>query len=266
MIDTMLFTHILRYLGLLSGQSVLTELAFAEKGMNNLYRLSVGLKGINTQSVLHQKLKLAAMIASGLSSIHNIPTDDNKRQNIDHPATLAHYDINPRNIIISTSGRPKFNDFNVCEFLTWNETTKKRDRCGFNSRFHEPWWRAPEEMILYSNSSSNEKVTYPAQLLSEKVDIYSLGTLLYMLLTGNEPLGKENKKRRLKSVSNQVSRGEYPALPDEYEQSIDPIVSAFRNAIRSCWTLEPEKRPMAMEIANDLLEVLDNMKQQQSTS
>jgi len=266
MIDTMLFTHILCYLGLLSGQSVLTELAFAEKGMNNLYRLSVGLKGINTQSVLQQKLKLATMISLGLSSIHNIPTDDNKRQNIDHPATLAHYDINPRNIIISTSGRPKFNDFNVCEFLTWNETTKKRDRCGFNSRFHEPWWRAPEEMILYSNSSSNEKVTYPAQLLSEKVDIYSLGTLLYMLLTGNEPLGKENKKRRLKSVSNQVSRGEYPALPDEYEQSIDPIVSAFRNAIRSCWTLEPEKRPMAMEIANDLLEVLDNMKQQQSTS
>ena len=235
--------------------------------MNNLYRLSVGLKGINIQSVLQQKLQLAAMIALGLSSIHNIPTDDNKQQNIDHRATLAHYDINPRNIIISALGRPKFNDFNVCEFLQWNETTEQRDKCGFNSRFHEPWWRAPEEMILYSNSSSNEKVTYPKQLLSEKVDIYSLGTVLYMLLTGNEPLGgKEHKKRRLKSVSNEVSRGEYPALPSEYEQSIDPIVVAFRNAIRSCWTLEPEKRPMAMEIANDLLEVLNDVKQQQSTS
>ena len=234
--------------------------------MNNLYRLSVGLKGINTQSVLQQKLQLATMIAFGLSSIHNIPIDDNKQQNIDHPATLAHYDINPRNIIISTSGRPKFNDFNVCEFLRWNETTKQRDKCGFNSRLHEPWWRAPEEMILYSNSSSEEKVTYPKQVLSEKVDICSLGTVLYMLLTGNEPLGKEHKKRRLKIVSNEVSRGEYPELPDEYEQSIDPIVVAFRSAIRSCWKLDPEKRPTAMEIATELLEVLNDAKQQKSTS
>ena len=85
-----------------------------------------------------------------------------------------------------------------------------------------------------------------------------------MLLTGSEPLGKEHKKRRLKSVSNQVSRGEYPSLSNEYEQSIDPVVVAFRNAIKSCWRLESEKRPSAIEIANALLEVLDDMKQQQS--
>ena len=129
------------------GQSALTEPAFSEKGMNNLYRLSMGLRGIDTPYVLRTKVQIAAMVALGLSHVHTVALDndhDNGKEVVPTTATsavvttIAHYDINPRNVIMTQSGKPKINDFNVAEFLRWN--SKTREPCGFESRMHEPWW------------------------------------------------------------------------------------------------------------------------------
>ena len=43
------------------GQSSLTEIAFDERGISNLYRLAVGLRGVDTSYVLNSKLQIAAM-------------------------------------------------------------------------------------------------------------------------------------------------------------------------------------------------------------
>ena len=136
--------------------------------------------------------------------------------------------------------------------------------------------RAPEEMITYNDNTttanndapslSSNKI-YPKQLLSEKVDIYSLGNTLYVLLTGSEPLGKEHKQRRLKSVSNLVAKGEYPVtFPDEYENSSHPAIVAICEAIRSCWQLDPNKRPAAIDIANGLFLKLETMWENETQS
>ena len=123
------------------GQSAMTELAHSEKGIKNLYRLSTGLQGVNTPYALQTKLQIAAMISLGLSHIHNVARDDEDGdQRANQLATIAHYDINPRNIIMTPSGRPKLNDFNVAEFLTWDPKTRSQQLCGFESRLHEPWW------------------------------------------------------------------------------------------------------------------------------
>ena len=45
------------------GQSSLTEIAFDERGMSNLYRLAAGLRGVDTSYVLHSKLQIEAMTA-----------------------------------------------------------------------------------------------------------------------------------------------------------------------------------------------------------
>jgi hypothetical protein len=122
------------------GQSVMTELAFSGSGLDTLYQLANGMKGVDTPYVLQTKLQIAAMISFGLSHIHNVPVDGIEIVAKDRPAAIAHYDINPRNVIMSRSGKPKINDFNVAEFLKWNSKTLKQDQCGFESRFHEPWW------------------------------------------------------------------------------------------------------------------------------
>lgn len=119
---------------------------------------------------------------------------------------------------------------------------------------------------MYSDSNStttDENVDiYPKKPLSEKVDIYSLGNTLFVLLTGLEPRGKEHKQLRLKQVSNIVADGEYPQFPLEYESSTDPAVAAICQAIRSCWEPNPSLRPSAMEIASRLFLALDQIKQQ----
>ncbi len=40
------------------------------------------------------------------------------------PSTLVHYDLNPSNVAIMADGAPKLNDFNIAEFLRWDNTTK----------------------------------------------------------------------------------------------------------------------------------------------
>lgn len=119
-------------------------------------------------------------------------------------------------------------------------------------------------MILYNYDNSTAGGTmevYPRHVLSEKVDVYSLGNTLYVLLTGLEPQGKEHKQRRLKSVSNRVAHGEHAQFTDEYANSADPAIGAIRNAIRSCWESDPDIRPAAIEVAQDLFAALDELNQ-----
>ena len=99
--------------------------------------LSLGLKGIDTPYVLQTKLQIAALISLGLSHIHNVPLDDNQTYVNNQPATITHYDINPRNVIMTKDGTPKINDFNVAEFM---KETRSQEPCGFESRLYEPWW------------------------------------------------------------------------------------------------------------------------------
>lgn len=101
----------------------------------------LGLKGIDSPYVLQTKLQIAALISLGLSHIHSVPLDDNQTYVTNQPATITHYDINPRNVIITKDGTPKINDFNVAEFMKWrNPKTRSQEQCGFESRLHEPWW------------------------------------------------------------------------------------------------------------------------------
>ena len=122
------------------GQSALTELAFLENGINNLYRLSTGLKGNCSPYVLRTKLQIAAMISLGLAHIHSVSIGDTKDEAEHPPASIVHYDINPRNVIMTRSGKPKINDFNVAEFLSLHSKRNEQQQCGFESRLHEPWW------------------------------------------------------------------------------------------------------------------------------
>ena len=218
------------------GNSAINELAnFPFEGVQSLESFCHRLRGRDSPAVYNIKLRMAASIAVGLADVHGI---DSSR---DRP-TLVHYDMNPRNVALFQGGRPKLNDFNVAEFLHYNPQTNQT--CGFKSRFHEPWWRAPEEVLLDSD-----------QKIDDKVDVYALGNILFYTLTTHSPQGKM-KKERMEMVRAQVAAGVTPVLPPPYSNSTHPAAVAIRQVMKMCYEKDPSKRATAQQVADFLMEAL----------
>jgi serine/threonine protein kinase len=222
------------------GQSALNELAnFPFPGVQSLESFDKRMRGRDSAKANLIKLRMAASIALGVADIHAAGAADD-----DNDVYMAHYDLNPRNIALFAGGKPKINDFNIAEFLKYDPSTNRT--CGFPSRLHEPWWRAPEEM----------NVTHTV-LVDEKVDVYALGNILFHALTTHSPRGKL-KKERMDIVRPDVARGVRPPIPPVYANDSNPAVVAMIKAIDLCWVKDPAKRGTAEEVAAILYNALLN--------
>jgi hypothetical protein len=219
------------------GQSAVNEMAdFAVPGLQSLEAFDRRMRGRDdSRQAGVMKLRVAASIATGVADIHAVESMDGR-------PSMVHYDINPRNVALCAGGRPKLNDFNIAEFLRWNPETN--ETCGFSSRMHEPWWRAPEEM-----NTTTATLKEDAVLLDEKVDIYALGNVLYHILTTHSPRGKM-KRERMEMVRPLVAQGIAPQLPEPYASGTDPVYAVFRNAMALCFAKDPKERGSAEEVAN----------------
>ncbi|PSS21011.1 Dual specificity protein kinase [Actinidia chinensis var. chinensis] len=91
-------------------------------------------------------------------------------------------------------------------------------------------WMAPE---LLNGSSS---------LVSEKVDVFSFGIVLWELLTGEEPYADLHYGAIIGGIVSNTLR---PAVPE----SCSP---EWRSLMENCWSSEPSERPNFTEIANEL--------------
>ena len=140
------------------GQTAINEFADFIDGYQDFKNFAKKLRHKNDEMVLKLKLQIATMIAVGLTHIHEINGENN--------ATLVHYDINPMNVAVTKGGIPKLNDFNVAEFMRWD--VNRQERCGFYGRLSEPWWRAPEEMIV--RNTTEVTTTHDANSLVPTLD------------------------------------------------------------------------------------------------
>ncbi|CAI9754722.1 unnamed protein product [Fraxinus pennsylvanica] len=91
-------------------------------------------------------------------------------------------------------------------------------------------WMAPE---LLNGSSS---------LVSEKVDVFSFGMVMWELLTGEEPYADLHYGAIIGGIVSNTLR---PPVPDSC--SLD-----WRSLMERCWSSEPSARPCFTEIANEL--------------
>jgi len=111
--------------------------------------------------------------------------------------------------------------------------------------FYTKQWRSPEE----ANDSKR---------LSEKVDVFSLGHILFRLICLHEPWHKlepgykKGEDVRSQYVNEQVKRGILPTIPKEVAETSDAEVAIIRKAMLACYTFDPEKRSSARSIANFL--------------
>lgn len=152
-------------------------------------------------------------------------------------ATIAHTDIKVDQFLYE-DGYYKLTDFNRARFLLWNEETNKH--CGFTVGKNAGQWRSPEE--------------YAYKPETEKVDVYSLGNVLYFMLTKEIPWNDVKSKE----ISSKVKKGERPRIPAEILESTHPYDKYMVKAIQMCFTHDQLKRPSAKQVA---LKLADGIKE-----
>jgi len=109
---------------------------------------------------LHEKLKLFKEVCQAIQYAHQ--------------SLIIHRDIKPGNILVTKEGKPKLLDFGIAKIID-DELSNPEAGITMTGMWHlTPEYASPEQV-------NSEKVTTAS-------DVYSLGVLLYRILTNSQPI------------------------------------------------------------------------------
>jgi serine/threonine-protein kinase len=159
-----------------------------------------------------ERLKLFVQVCEGVSHAHR--------------HLIIHRDLKPSNILVTAMGKPKLLDFGIAKLL--NETG---DVTQIADQLLTPNYASPEQLR--------------GEMQSTATDVYSLGAVLYKLLTGVSPretcADKVNGKVAPPSQVN-------PGIPGDLDYVVEQALRA-----------EPEHRYRSVdEFAKDVIAVLEH--------
>lgn len=154
-----------------------------------------------------------------------------------HQNLIVHCDLKPSNILVTDAGDPKLLDFGIAKLLSQENNQGREEPTTVGSRPLTPEYASPEQLR--------------GETLSTASDVYSLGVLLYKLLTGQRPeaasgrSGDRGDERDLIAPSVAVAR-EGLSTSRQLRGDLDAIVL---KALRS----SPEARfGSAQQLAEDV--------------
>src|SRR6202034_3146989 len=91
-----------------------------------------------------------------------------------HQRGICHLDLKPSNVLMTPDGRPMILDFNLSA-----DAQAPDMRLGGTLAY-----MSPEQLLVSENPSGGDR-----SLVDSRTDLYSLGVMLYELLTGQHPFG-----------------------------------------------------------------------------
>ncbi len=176
-----------------------------------------------------------------------------------HRNLVLHRDLKPSNILVDGDGQPKLLDFGIAKVLDQDPGDDT-----------EPVAQSPEltvtgNLLLTPEFASPEQVR--AEVLTTASDVYSLGVLLYILITGQPPYQLDRRRasdiervvcgvepERPSAVARRSPEGAAPGWnPRSGGDDLDNIVGM---ALRK----EPERRYVsAAELSEDLRRYLQDL-------
>ena len=167
----------------------------------------------------------ALSIAKALEYAHNIKIDG------ESSIHLVHRDVSPQNVLVSRSGEVKITDFGIAKAtikLSQTQPGKVQGKLSYMS---------PEQAT--------------GKPLDRRSDIFSLGIILYELLSGVKVYGGENTKERYEKIREARIPNLHtlaPGIPDELVQLVHRMVSK-----------SPDDRPQTCQaVVDELTKILSH--------
>lgn len=145
-----------------------------------------------------------------------------------HQRGIIHRDLKPGNILLEKDGRPMVTDFGLAK-----RTTEDVPMTLSGAILGTPAYMAPEQALGRPGT------------ITTLTDVYSLGTILYELLTGRAPFRDETPLETLRKVTEQE-----PEPPTKHSQQVDRDLEAI---CLKCLAKDPQQRyASATALADDL--------------
>jgi serine/threonine protein kinase len=217
------FTREARALARLSHPNIVAVYDFGERG-GFCFLLMEFVNGVNLRQAMRagvtpeQALGLVPRICEALQFAHD--------------RGVLHRDIKPENILLDTSGTPKLADFGIAKLA--EENSMERHLTVSGAALGTAAYMAPEQ------------IEQPGAV-DHRADIYSLGVVLYEMLTGELPLGRFAAPSAKAKVAVGVDEVVFRALEKErdrrqqsatemktqVEHASDPVPGSHASAARS---------------------------------
>lgn len=159
-------------------------------------------------------VKIAFDICSGMESAHS--------------ASVIHRDLKPNNIMINDADELKIVDFGIAAASQSSDT--KLTKTGL--LVGTPTYMSPEQVL--------------GKEIDEKTDIYSLGTIMYEMVTGRPPYSGSDSM----SIMYQHVQGSAPP-PIEKNENLPKELS---DLVENCMKVKPEERIQSMSELRQNLE------------
>jgi serine/threonine protein kinase len=196
------------------------------------------------------RIRLALGVFRGLVDLHE---GDGAASSDDAEwLPIVHADLQAKQYLVdSSTGKIYLNDFNRCRFMTKVNSTV-RD----NGDVDGPKSRSLESCPLYiptAPGSARAPEEYDMAPLSEKLDVYSAGNILYGIITGQRPWSDE----RGKHIRTAIQMGERPVVNDTIRNAAGTVDAELTRLLDRVYEHDPKKRASAREIVGELESMLE---------